>query len=578
MSTSILICSSNKDLTTLMSAHALRATANRIPNRPSHRSASKPQPKLKIERDAESAQLLLTEKPLNLELAIIDARLPPHRGSSADYTGKAALELARWLKGNCKKPPIMIVTEQTPAPPAIDSYCTPDNRAIALPLTQQNSFSRVFDALLNMLREEPIMTWNTIEITVQGKTAICHIGAPSETPIEWGQSEAGRLSELADLFEGWQKLPKNWLRDFRFHGLQLFDNLIKAPLGAGFFAHIERAAGSVSRLAFRFKLEEAGLHAAPFEALGLPDEYDTKRSPFIILYAPVVRQVNCAIVQPPVRSKPLPRPARMLFVRSQVAENANGIVESDSVDLPIPNPLTGLSTTESYPFRPLQNIDEELRYLRKLTSQLTKNELTITELDLSAPEHASDSAAALTHALEEQRDDKEGQYDIVHFAGHSKTIGFGPDGNTFLILPGATVGEAVMFPVENFARAAGQSRVRLVYLSSCEGSSARSVASLVRHGVSHVVGFRWDVEDHRAAMFAGAFYTHLFKGPRTVCAAFRAACDNARSLLKDENDSAIWASPILIAQTKDWLVSPFTPQPRATRRSPPHSSVVVAST
>jgi hypothetical protein len=71
--------------------------------------------------------------------------------------------------------------------------------------------------------------------------------------------------------------------------------------------------------------------------------------------------------------------------------------------------------------------------------------------------------------------------------------------------------------------------------------------------VAHVLGFRWDVEDDRAADFAKLFYSDLF-GPRsaTICGAFRAACRGVYKPMQVEA-SPIWASPILASRTDNWM-------------------------
>jgi len=93
------------------------------------------------------------------------------------------------------------------------------------------------------------------------------------------------------------------------------------------------------------------------------------------------------------------------------------------------------------------------------------------------------------------------------------------------VLPGEHPGEAEGMAVETFARGAADTGAKLVYLSSCKGSSANTVASLAQRSVPYGLGFRWDVDDEGAAEFAALFYDELF-GPSsaTICDAFRTAC------------------------------------------------------
>ena len=112
-------------------------------------------------------------------------------------------------------------------------------------------------------------------------------------------------------------------------------------------------------------------------------------------------------------------------------------------------------------------------------------------------------------------------------------------------------GIAAKLDIGWFARMAGQAGARLVYLSSCQGSSARSILDLVQHGVQHAAGFRCNVDDAKAATFAADFYEALFK-PSSIPAAFQTACMKARKALDDDEEDPIWASPMLVAQSSDW--------------------------
>jgi CHAT domain-containing protein len=196
-------------------------------------------------------------------------------------------------------------------------------------------------------------------------------------------------------------------------------------------------------------------------------------------------------------------------------------------------------------FRKLKNIDIELQSLKDLEKRVGVERLGVRVVNLSEPCNAGDSAGCLERILKEEK------FDIVHFAGHSISNTIGTLAKTLLVLPGAEKGKASKMRIEDFAELAGLAEACLVYLSSCEGSSARSVLSLVQHGVPHALGFRCDVEDDKAAKFARDFYESLFTGV-SMCTAFRNACSAARRALEDEDRSPIWASPILVAQTDDW--------------------------
>ncbi len=92
-----------------------------------------------------------------------------------------------------------------------------------------------------------------------------------------------------------------------------------------------------------------------------------------------------------------------------------------------------------------------------------------------------------------------------------------------------------------------------VYLSACRGTTTRSVQSFVAQGVPHALGFRCNVEDDRAAAFAWTFYDSLFKA-QSLCRSFHEACAAARRGLKTDEESPIWVTPIMLAQSADWAM------------------------
>src|SRR5436190_16907724 len=170
--------------------------------------------------------------------------------------------------------------------------------------------------------------------------------------------------------------------------------------------------------------------------------------------------------------------------------------------------------------RKLDNIEREWDNLKQLGLPVEPK-----SLDLSVKKPA---AQAL-------RDELSNGYDIVHFAGHSITEDIdGFTKRTWLILPGDRQGEAVALPIDEFAKLTGQAGVRLVYLSSCQGSSPRTVRELVSQGVPYSIGFRWDVHDTDAPVLAHAFYKALFdKSPTTIGSAFRTACSRTSQELNE---------------------------------------------
>ena len=68
--------------------------------------------------------------------------------------------------------------------------------------------------------------------------------------------------------------------------------------------------------------------------------------------------------------------------------------------------------------------------------------------------------------------------------------------------------------------------------------------------MTSIVGFRWDIEDRRAAEHARAFYTNLLTGSRSMrieYAFLKARKETYRKWRKDKT----WAAPMLIRQISD---------------------------
>jgi CHAT domain-containing protein len=188
----------------------------------------------------------------------------------------------------------------------------------------------------------------------------------------------------------------------------------------------------------------------------------------------------------------------------------------------------------------LHNLDTEEKYFGELHNKTGARGRTLVNV-LAELEAGRSFAETLEQAL------KERHYDFVHFAGHSYTT---LDGRTFLILPDKRPDRVVGLPIESFARWAGKAGVRFTYLSSCRGGSWEGVRTMVDNGVPQVLGFRWDVEDDKAAHFAQVFYDGLLKNSGSFASAYRDACEK----LHDESSSTnpIWATPVMVIQNDDW--------------------------
>jgi len=498
-----------------------------------------------------SSEIIVTAPPE--VILVLDAQLPRTANLPPDREEKATLWLLQELRARGIRRAALVITSRPMGISEIDEYCNPDNQAIALP--QRRLEASILSGFVLMLRDPPKPsepTWNVIEVEVKRTSAKCFISGRDGRTIEWGEASTGYYSAVQRLALAYAKpdFKQGWARRIHDDGALLFRELIISTLGPGLFSHLELAAGGLEKLAFRFRVDDTALYSAPFEATvrlsGQPvsgTEDDFNQSPFVLVNAPITRRMKGISLRKAATEKSVPRPAQLLFIRAQVGENPAGMTGSDTVAVPEMDPAMGRTRIKHVEFRRLENIDRELEDLKALQARNPKI-FSLEELDLSQERDLAGAETVLMRKL------IGGRFDVVHFAGHSLTT---KDSLTLLVLPGEHPGEAEGMAVQTFADGAAAAGARLVYFSSCQGSSANTVASLGQRNVPHVLGFRWDVEDDRAADFAKLFYGELF-GPRagTICGAFRTACRGVYQPKRVEA-SPIWASPILASRPDDWM-------------------------
>jgi hypothetical protein len=506
-----------------------------------------------LAKDASSAlknQALLTAPPGTI--LVLDAQVPQTAASPPDRQERAAIALLKDLRANGIQIPTLVITLLTVGTSDLYDYCSPDNNAIALPLQHFNrQTAAAFIHILEPRLTTPQPAWDVIEVEVKHDSAKCFLGSRGGTALlEWSQAPSrNRMAEKLAFEYTNPNFKPGWARTIHMHGTLLFNDLVISTLGRGLFAHLEQAAGGLEKLAFRFRVEDTTLYSAPFEAAvresGQPlsgDDDDFNQNPFVLVNAPIARRMMKGITLRTTPAAAVPRPARLLFIRSQLCENPAGATDSDIVEVSETDRNDGRARVKQVAFRKLDNIDRELRYLQSLNDPAI---FSMVELDLSQHCGSRGAEKVLLETLNGN------QFDVVHFAGHSLTT---KGSLTLLILPSNRRGEADTMAIQAFADGVAAANARLVYLSSCQGSSANTVGSLGQRGVPHVLGFRWEVDDKRAAEFARLFYGDLF-GPKSavISSAFRTACRGVYKPEQVEASSPIWASPILASLSDNWM-------------------------
>jgi CheY-like chemotaxis protein len=203
------------------------------------------------------------------------------------------------------------------------------------------------------------------------------------------------------------------------------------------------------------------------------------------------------------------------------------------------------SNTESNMLPPISGVDAEAQ---KLHNYLRRQDCIPVDVKFISTEHAT---------YERVRQElKKGDYDIIHYAGHSWYKAASPEESSLYFWENENrQGDVVPMKATELKMLLERSEVRLVYMSSCYGTASGSQTDLLdddflgladavaQAGVPSVLGFRWPVSDAGAPKLALAFYRSLLEQGSPEIALWSARCE----LASDRNDTT-WLSPILIHQ------------------------------
>jgi len=198
----------------------------------------------------------------------------------------------------------------------------------------------------------------------------------------------------------------------------------------------------------------------------------------------------------------------------------------------------------------LPHLQEEVNALNKLGESDGQQRIEVTVTVLPGKPPAPGKAWSLADDLQAHLEDGKRRYDIVHFAGHALFAdGIEGDQRGYLVFSGFPNPRAV--PVATVAPWLKAAQVQLVYLSCCRSSAASAALEFSCNDIPMAIGFHWDLDDSKAPVFARQFYHELLRSDLKVCRAI----SRARKQLFDEYDRGdpIWASPVLIAQPRNWL-------------------------
>jgi hypothetical protein len=360
-------------------------------------------------------------------ILLLDAQVPHMQGLPPDKEEKAALSMLRTLRADAIDMPTLVITPRsiaTMATSELAEFCNPDNRALLLP--SEHLKAPMLGGFIDMLRAPsypPAPAWDVIEIEVTHQLAKCFLGGRAGKMIEWGQAPTPmRLARRLALEYAKPDFKQGWARRIHTDGALLFNELVISTLGRGFFAHLERAAGGLEKLAFRFRVDDTTLYSAPFEAAVRESEQplsgnenDFNDHPFVLVNAPIARRVKSLNLRSGGAQASVPHPARLLFIRSQVGENSADETGTDALAVEEVDQDAGRIRIKRVVFRTLENVDLERKDIEDLEERLKAlrpMSFSMKVLDLSQNLSPAGAEVALMQELKNP-------YDIVHFAGHS---------------------------------------------------------------------------------------------------------------------------------------------------------------
>lgn len=155
---------------------------------------------------------------------------------------------------------------------------------------------------------------------------------------------------------------------------------------------------------------------------------------------------------------------------------------------------------------------------------------------------------------------KERDWHLVHFTGHvaslPRALLAGKTGALSEAERADLVSSMILSPsrkvaldVANFVNKLG--KTQFLFMSSCRSADGYVIATAARDQIPAVLGYRWTVNDERAAAFARRFYEQLLARGRSY-KSLEYAFRNARQLThhRDVNDPT-WASPVLMMQQRE---------------------------
>jgi len=319
--------------------------------------------------------------------------------------------------------------------------------------------------------------------------------------------------KLQDLIHDSRLIKKinPWECEFQKIGKTLVEEIFRNNyIFAKHFYRIETKIGDREKIKFRFHTKRP-LHPLLLEAM-----FEEEENQYWMLRSPIYRKLNVSGEY-----------QKMVFNQADRSEEINClIIESDaSGDLP------KLKTS----FQKLNNITIESSHLYELLN----NNRELYHVDKIEVIDNQDASVSFVDKVKDKLCNN--HWHLVHFAGHSYYDSQSQKG--WVIFPDKN--HPIAREIKEFGQWLRIAKTQLVFLSSCNSSSEYFVFELANNGVPAIIGFRWDLDDLRAAEYTNKFYNHIFIEKDMLEHAF---LKTRQEMYRDHRRDRIWASPMLVMQ------------------------------
>lgn len=292
--------------------------------------------------------------------------------------------------------------------------------------------------------------------------------------------------------------------------------LDKNPDVLNYYSRLSGQVGGCENFRVRFVTGEEA-YPLNLEAILVPGERE--KEDFWMLKAPVCRRLNVGDLELyPLFENPN---------QKEILQEINClIIEAD---------VHGLDKKLKIGLNPLENISQEAGQLEMKLEKMKEKE-SIGHIERIPKKGSGEECTkeAVEATLKNGR-----QWHMVHYAGHSHHTEK-DSGYVFF----SKNGRPDRVDIQVFAQWLRQARTRFIYLSSCESSKLKFVHELAKKAVPAVIGYRWDIEDDKAAEHANIFYDNLFREQSLEYAFLK----TRQQVSQKCPEHIIWAAPVLVMQ------------------------------